>query len=170
MELTVLTALDVLGYLTTAFAVLAGVWVFSVWARGIWEPLRRLGLGLARRRVALFAKGDAQASLKSLLIDSGLFQEQNIVTVSSTADIERVSKCTLFLVNWPDFSDKMPAILASKRTQVALVVYAPVDRGRIPETEMVLLNESPNAVVTNFRGRLLNDLVTSLITTSYDKH
>ena len=27
----------------------------------------------------------------------------------------------------------------------------------------------PNTVVVNFRGRLLNDILTSLITTSYDK-
>ena len=34
---------------------------------------------------------------------------------------------------------------------------------------MSLLDKKRNVVVNNFRGRLLNDIVVSMITTSYEK-
>lgn len=63
----------------------------------------------------------------------------------------------------------MGDILFMKPDECALVVYAPYDQGRIPDEQMKKLDGKRHTAVTNFRGRLLNDIVASMITTSYEK-
>ena len=54
-----------------------------------------------------------------------------------------------------------------KSDTCALIIYVPRVLGLIPEEQMKKLDESRNTAITNFRGRLLNDIVTAMITTSY---
>jgi len=68
-------------------------------------------------------------------------------------------------VFWPDWSDSLADILNKKPDECALIVYAPYGRGRIPDEQMKQLDGTRNTAVTNFRGRLLNDIVTAMITT-----
>ncbi len=78
-------------------------------------------------------------------------------------------KATLFLVFWPDWQDDIQEILNKKDDGVALIVYAPPDpnTGQIPRDKTALLDSYRNTILVNFRGRLLNDIVASMITTSY---
>jgi hypothetical protein len=48
------------------------------------------------------------------------------------------------------------------------VIYA--KPASIPPDKMDNIANRSNTVVVNFRGRLLNDILTSLITTSYDRN
>ena len=150
--------------------VLASMAIAAVvlWFSGIAPALLRLGMGLARRRVAIFAKGDVAGSLKSLLLDSGLFRERNLVLVGYDGDIEKGRSATLFVVYWPDWTENVEEILGQKRDSAALIVYAPQDMGSISKETLAILNKKRNVVVCNFRGRLLNDIVVSMITTSYE--
>ena len=75
----------------------------------------------------------------------------------------------MYLVVWHDWAADIVEILRQKPDQCALIVYAPYDRGRIPDGQMTLLDGKRHTAVTNFRGRLLNDIVASMITTSYEK-
>jgi len=43
------------------------------------------------------------------------------------------------------------------------------EEGLIPREDLGKINQHRNVIIVNFRGRLLNDIVTSLITTSYGK-
>ncbi len=56
-----------------------------------------------------------------------------------------------------------------KKDGEALVIYAPRSGGPIPENIMSELDTKRNVTVVNFRGRLLNDMVTAMITTGYTK-
>ncbi len=77
---------------------------------------------------------------------------------------------TIFLVHWRDFKDKIDLILAKKKSNTALIIYAPQNEGFIEPKEMVeKINSYPNTTIVNFRGRLLNDILVSMITTSYSK-
>jgi hypothetical protein len=144
--------------------------VFGAWGTlsGILPVLVRLGRGLAKRQIAIFAKGDRLQSLKALLLDSKLFKENNIKEVTSVCDIGRAEGITFFLVFWEDWKDEIDHILSSKNDKTALIVYAPVELGDIPQERMQQIGERRNVTVTNFRGRLLNDIVVSMITTSYN--
>ena len=140
-----------------------------LWFRGIIPVLYRLGNGLARRTVAILASSGIQPSLKALLEDSRLFRKKNILAVTGVQDIDRAEEATVLIVYWPDWSDQIDRVLSMKRDQTALIVHAPPDGERIPDGVMAKLNERRNVVVNNFRGRLLTDVVSSLITTSYEK-
>lgn len=129
--------------------------------------LVRLGNGLSRRKIAIFAKGNNLNFLTNLLVDTKLFNKKNLIDVSSSGDFGRAERATVFLVFWDDWQDKIDEILRAKKDNTALVVYAPP--GAIPRDKLVELDNKRNVTVTNFRGRLLNDIVVSMITTSYQK-
>lgn len=166
---TILSGLGWVGTIETAF--LLGVIAYGIvlWARGIFPVLYRLGNGLARRKIVVFAKGDNLTSLRSLLVDCKLFPQKNILDITSSRDIGKAEGASVYLVYWPDWADEIDSILNIKPDKCALVVYAPYDKGRIPEDKMKNLDGKRHTAVTNFRGRLLNDIVTSMITTSYIK-
>lgn len=145
----------------------AAAWAVWLWARGILPALIRLGNGLAKAKIAIFAQGNELASLKSLLTDSTLLKAKNIVEITMPGDVGRAGQASLFLVHWPDWASTYQKILDEKNDGQTLVVYAPHSGGDIPPAVLAELNERRNTTVVRFRGRLLNDIVTAMITTGY---
>ena len=166
---TVWDILDYIGRFSTVLVILATLAAIYGWARGIIPAMLRLGYGLSKRKVAIFATGDNSSSLQALLVDSKIFIEKNIILISSINDIGKAEKATLYLIYWPDWKSELGEVLRKKNDNTALIVYAPQEFGFIPKEQMAALNNHRNVTVTNFRGRLLNDLVVSMITTSYEK-
>jgi hypothetical protein len=163
------TPIGIIGSVETLLLLILVIRGIVLWSTGISPVLYRLGNGLARRKIAIFAKGDNRASLKSLLLDSKLFKESNICEIGGVQDVGKAEEASVYLVFWPDWADEINKILTEKPDKCALVVYAPYDRAKIPEAQMKLLDGKRHTAVTNFRGRLLNDMVTSMITTPYEK-
>lgn len=161
--------IDWIGRITSIIFILTFMYGVYLWLKGIFPATLRLGNGLAKRKVAIFAKGDNFTSLRDLLIDSKLFSQKNIMTVSVRGDFGRAEEQTIFLVYWPDMKANLQSIIDIKKDNTALIVYAPQEMGFIPSSQMTLLNGVRNVTVTNFRGRLLNDLVVSMITTGFGK-
>ena len=162
-----LDLIDWVGRVSTVIVIVSVILGFYAWGKGIFPALWRLGNGLSKRKIALLAKGDNLRSLKSLLVDSKLFNERNIFEISSANDLGRAEQATLFLVYWHDWPNELDEILRVAKDTTALVVYAPQELGFIPQDKMKALNSKRNVMVSNFRGRLLNDIVTGLMTTSY---
>ncbi|HXR65450.1 MAG TPA: hypothetical protein VN729_05990 [Ktedonobacteraceae bacterium] len=162
-----LLILDWTGRVTALLFLLALIGGLYAWIKGILPVLVRLGNGLAKKKIAIFAKGDHLGSLESLLLDSKLFSKKNITGIASESDFGRAERATLFLVYWHDWPDQITQILNAKKNGTALVVYAPHELGQIPRDKMDELNGKLNVMVANFRGRLLNDMLISLMTTSY---
>lgn len=169
-KLTLRDVFDWLGYLATAVVMIQIIAAIILWARGIAPVLIRLGTGLARRKIALFAQGDEASSLENLLKDSKLFKHTNIRIITSEADLGRAEGASIFLVYWPHWKNSIQQILPKKKDSTVLVVYMPQDQGFIDADNIALLSKQRNAVVNNFRGRLLNDIITGMITTSYEKN
>jgi len=166
---SILEILAAVGIIETILLIIGFIWAIVLWIRGISPALYRLGNGLAKRKIAIFAKGDNINSLKSLLCDSGLFREKNIFEITNISDIGKAEEASVYLVYWHDWADDINQVLDKKLDKCALVVYAPYDKGRIPDEQMKDLDGKRHSAVTNFRGRLLNDIVTAMITTSYDR-
>ncbi|MBI5918143.1 MAG: hypothetical protein HY849_02040 [Nitrosomonadales bacterium] len=161
--------IEFVGNVTTVVVIVETLVLIVLWSRGIIPAFWRLGFGLSRRKIAVFAKADMSSSLKDLLLDSRLFSARNITTITSEADAGKCERTTLFLVYWPDWAASIQEILDRKADGTALIIYAPQDKGLIPRETISLLEKRRNVVVSNFRGRLLNDIVVSMITTSYEK-
>ncbi|MFZ2522063.1 MAG: hypothetical protein WAX44_00365 [Minisyncoccia bacterium] len=166
---TLLKIIAFVGVIETIVLVVGIIWGFILWTTGVSPALYRLGNGLAKRKIAVFAKGDNVSSLRSLLTDSKLFREKNIFEITNTVDIGKAEEASVYLVFWHDWADDITQILNKKPDACALIVYAPYEKGRIPDEQMKNLDGKRHTAVTNFRGRLLNDIVTAMITTSYEK-
>ena len=145
------------GFLYTAWLIIAGV--FPVWYR--------LGIGLSKRKIAVFASSEAFESIQTSLVDSMIFKKKNIVHIASN-NIDKAKGQTIFLVDWETFKENIEQVfLARKNYQTAIVIYA--KPASIPHEKMNIIGNRANTVVVNFRGRLLNDILTSLITTAYEQ-
>ena len=73
------------------------------------------------------------------------------------------------MVYWAEFSDKLDDILRNKKDNVPLIIYAPQDKGRIESEDLETINQHRNVIIVNFRGRLINDILVSLMTTGFKK-
>ncbi|MDP2938742.1 MAG: hypothetical protein Q8O13_01495 [Candidatus Omnitrophota bacterium] len=165
---TFLGILDVIGYGTTVVVVIAFLAGIYRWIAGISPALWRLGKGLADRKIAVFADGDDFNSIRDLLIDSNLFKGKNISQITKN-EIKKAGQYSLFLAHWKSISSHLDGILSEKKDGTALLIYAPQEEGFIPKEDIARINQHRNVIVVNFRGRLLNDIMISLITTSYER-
>src|SRR6266849_5551180 len=98
-----ISILDWVGRVTALIFLVTLVLVIYGWFKGILPAVIRLGNGFSKRKIAIFAKGDNLVSLKALLLDAGLFNEKNIIDISSDNDFGRAERATLFLVFWHDW-------------------------------------------------------------------
>ncbi len=154
------------GGLTTTVFVVGIFYKLITMFLGVSPIVFRLGLALWKREVAIFASLEVYESLKSSLIDSKIFQERNIVHIKID-NIDKAKNKTIFLIDWKSFGDQIDSVFSSRHSdQTAIVIYAKPQS--IPHDKMNDIANRPNTVVVNFRGRLLNDILTSLITTSYE--
>ena len=156
--------LDWVGRATTVLFLITLVAGVIAWGRGILPPLWRMGNGFAKRKIAIFAKSENLGILESILLGSSLFNKKNLIGITSPNDLDRAEQATLFLVYWHDWKDSIEKIIEAKKYSTALVVYAPQEH--IEADKMALLNSKRNVVLANFRGRLLNDVIVSLISTN----
>jgi hypothetical protein len=163
-----LTFIAIVGTVETIILICATIYGIVLCIRGILPVLIRLGNGLAKREIAIFAKGDNVESLKNLLLDSKLFREKNIRVITKKEDMEIAKRSAVYLVFWSDWANDIDEILKMKPDECSLNIYAPFEKGRVPDEQMVKMDGKRHTAVANFRGRLLNDIVSSMITTSYE--
>lgn len=157
----------IVGGLTVTLGVLGFFYKVVCWIFGITPIILRLGIALWKRKIAIFGNVEIFESLKSLLIESKIFKEKNIVHIKSD-NIDKAKDETIFLIDWETFGNKIEAVFSARKNhQTAIVIYA--KPASIPPDKMSCIANRANTVVVNFRGRLLNDILTSLITTSYDR-
>lgn len=155
----------ILSGLITLLVLLDVSYTIYLIVKGIIPVWIRLGRGLSKRKIAVFAEEEFD-SLKSMLVDSGIFLESNVVKIDRNS-IKKAEDLTLFLVHWKSFEPELENILKMKKDSAALVIYAPQSEGFIDKTALEELNQHRNTIIVNFRGRLLNDILVSMITTGY---
>lgn len=157
----------IVGGLTVTLGVIGFLYKVICWIFGITPIVFRLGITLWKRRVAIFGSIEVFESIKASLTDSKIFKAGNIVLITSD-NIDKAKNETIFLVDWETFGNKIDQIFSARQNhQTAIVIYAKPQS--IPQEKMNDIANRANTVVVNFRGRLLNDILTSLITTSYDR-
>lgn len=158
---------SVFGGISTLILIIIFLYKIISWFIGITPLVLRLGIALWKREIAIFSSLEVFESLKLSLIDSKIFKSKKITHIERN-NIDKSKGKTLFLIDWDSFNDNIENIFNIRGNhQTAIVIYA--KPASIPEDKMIDFANRPNTVVVNFRGRLLNDIITSLITTSYDK-
>ena len=119
----ILNAIGIVGTIETIILIILLTRTIILWGKGISPVLYRLGNGLANRKIAIFAKHDNRASLKSLLLDSELFNEKNICEISGEQDIGKAEDASVYLVYWQDWASSIEENSCNEtRSKCALVV------------------------------------------------
>lgn len=131
-------------------------------------PVRyRLWIGLSKREIAIFADSKFD-ELSWVLIDSKIFSKRNIIKIE-LSNIKKANDISLLLVHRDYIKNNVNNILNIKNHSDALIIYAPQDEWFIDKNILAQLNLQSNCTIVNFRWRLLNDILVSMITTSYEK-
>lgn len=157
----------VVGGLATILMIFSFLYVSYLVIKGVFPVWYRLGIGLSKRKVAIFGSVEVFESIKASLTDSKIFKEKNVVHIKLD-NIDKAKDETIFLVDWETFENKIEQVFSARKNhQTAIVIYA--KPASVPNEKMSDIANRANTVVVNFRGRLLNDILTSLITTSYDR-
>jgi len=154
------------GRVSTLLFILASLYAVYLSLRGILPVLYRLGLALSKRRIAIFAESDDFNNLKNVLVDSKLFKEKNILQIDKES-IRKAEGESLLLLHWESFKDRLDAVLEIKKDAAALIVYAPTEGGKIDDDAMKKISDHRNIIVVNFRGRLVNDVLACMMTSSW---
>ncbi len=71
----------------------------------------------------------------------------------------------ILIVNWDDWGSKVDQILNKKTPETGIIVYALP--GKIDPADMMKLQEHNFVTVTNFRGRLITDMLTMALAIRY---
>lgn len=157
----------IVGGISTVIAIVTFIYTIYIVLNGIIPVWIRLGKGLSNRKIAVYAENDFN-NFKSMLLDSGIFKEKNIEQITNES-LAKGETHTMMLVSYMDFKDKIEKILSYKKDSDSLIIYAPQSGERIELDLMNRINENRNSIVVNMKGRLLNDILTSMITTIYEK-
>lgn len=155
---------NIIGGISTLLAisvVFTGIFLAIKGCLPVWY---RLGIGLTRTEIAIFASSQFE-NLKGMLIDSKIFREKNLLRINDN-DLKKAEGKAIFLVHWKDYQKHLEEILLIKKDSTTLIVYAPQEEGFIDSESMKIINHQRNTIIVNFRGRLLNDIFVSLMTTS----
>lgn len=163
----------IVGGISTLIAIGGLLLVLLFWFLGITPLLWRLGLGRWLRKIAIAANDETFNSLRTDLVDSGVFRKGNISKISKN-HLSKVKDNSLILVDYQSFTEKdIYQILNDKKSATGMVFYFtefnPIEGKKIPDQMVQAIGRKENTTVVNFRGRLLNDIITTLITTSYGK-
>lgn len=145
--------------------------IFS-WGLGVFPLFWRLGFGRWSRKIDIAADNANFNSLKSDLLETGIFREKNMRQVCNTC-ISKAKNSGLLLVHYQSFSaDQIKTLLSCKKPNAGYIFYFPEFNpatNKIPDDIRDLINNEQFTTVVNFRGRLINDIMTTLLSTSYDK-
>jgi hypothetical protein len=154
------------GGLTVVFATLGIVYRVICIALGVSPLIFRIGKAIWRRKVAIIGSSEAFSSLKDCVINSNIFKKDNVIHIPID-NIEKSKEYTILLIDWDTCGNHIDNIfLARKDQNTAVIIFA--KPGSVPNEKMAEIGNRSNTVVVNFKGRLLNDILNSLITTSFD--
>ena len=155
----------IMGGLATLIIIGSSFYTLYLISKGVIPVWYRIGIGLSKRKVAIFAD-ENYSDLDNLIKSSKIF---NATIKIHKNDIKKAENETIFLVHLGEYEDKIDEIISIKKASTPLIAYAPAQTGKVKQDYLNKINDQPNGVIVNFRGRLLNDIFTSVITTSYDK-
>lgn len=164
--------IDIVGIFATVFSIALFIWAVISWWLGVFPLFLRLGFGRWTRKIAVVANDEKYNSLRADLIDTGVFREKNIYQIKNDF-LSKIKDATLALVHYQSFTEaEINTILANKKSNAGFIFYFPEftpPTTVIPTEMMKAINNQQFTTIVNMRGRLVNDIVTTLLSTSYEK-
>lgn len=161
---TLVAVLDWFGRGSALILIAAVVWRFILWLRGV-VPLSIRAGSIRQHTVAIFSNSENFGELVHTLEATSLFGKKNFSNIGTVGDLDSCDGKHVFIVNWADWGEYIDKILEKKTKETGVIVYALP--GRIPQPEMEKLQNYNFVTVTNFKGRLITDLITMALAIRY---
>ena len=159
---------EIVGMITTTAMIFGGIALFFGWFLGVFLVMKRLGLGRWYRKILIISTNDGGQTLKKDLVDSGVFREKN-VTIANDNSLADIKDSDLILYDYWKLPGCIDEVLRNKQKRAGLIVYSPANNQRMSADVVEMVNKEPFTVLVNMRGRLVNDILITLMSTSYDK-
>lgn len=157
----------IIGGLATIMSILLVISKFIEWLWGITPLAWRIGSSLSNRKICIVGDTDSTATIKQILVDSGLFKTKNISAIHAN-NIDIIKSFTVIVFDWETAGSEIENVFHYRRSSHTPVVIL-AKPGSIESSKMFDIANRVNTCVVNFKGRLINDIVTSLITTKNEK-
>ena len=152
----------VFGGLSALLILLGVLYQIICWFLGVTPIIARLGKAIWKRDVSIVGNKESFEFLRDTLLSSELFRKKNI-TFIDTKTLEKVKKSSLILVDWETSEDKIDTIFVNRKDEsVPVIIY--VGANKISGEKIAELGNRINTIVVNFRGRLVNDVLISMMT------
>lgn len=158
---------ELIGGATTAATIITTVVIVFFAITGLLKAMWRFGIGVAWRKVFIVADADARDELQGDLMRSGIVRKRNIKTMTR-GQISNLKGARLIILDYGYLEeDETVRIVSQKDSDCGVLVYA--KPGTIPGEVMEKLNLSQHVSVVNFRGRLVNEVLILLLSTSFSR-
>lgn len=129
----------------------------------------RFGLALFKKKIAIVASDDDCRDLEEDLADSGLIKKKNIEHISDK-HLAKVNEALLLVVVYGYLHEEdFKALVRGKNAQCGLIVYCSPENGYVSKEDKALLGKTAFTTLCNFRGRLVNDVLLMMLSTSFKK-
>ena len=160
---TIQIIFDIIVSVLTVFGILWAL-ISKVW--GFSELLKRFGT-VSSREISIVAELSSFSSLRKDLTDTGIIREKNVKQIDK-GHLSEVKDSKLLLVDYTYLTDsELSNVLRDKSSKCGLIIYAPPvsPPRRLPDSVMEAVAKQPYTLLVNFRGRLVNDVLTAMMTT-----
>lgn len=161
------SARDCITAICSVFGFIALLVVAAGSFAGITQALIRFELALFAKKIAIIAGLDDFNDIRKDLVNSGLIKTRNIQHVTNKHLDEAQSALLMIIVHEYLSNEEFNAVVRGKKPQCGLIVYCPPEKGRIDEQGMKLLSMISFTALCNFRGRMVNDVLLMMLSTSF---
>lgn len=132
---------------------------------GLVKPAYRFGIGIAWKKVFIVADGNTRQELQGDLERSGIIRKRNILE-KTDGQISDLAAARLIILEYGYLGEeKIQNIVSNKCSDCGVLIYA--KPREISDESMSRLNRSQHVSVVNLRGRLVNEILLLLISTSF---
>lgn len=129
----------------------------------------RFGLALYGKKIMVVSGSNDYRDLEEDLSSSGLIKRKNVLHISDKQLSKTRDALLLIVVYGYLNNDDFQNVVRNKSARCGLIVHCPPEKGRIAAEEMELLSKSAFTALCNFRGRLVNDVLLMMLSTSFKK-
>lgn len=158
---TVQTLIDIIFAIGTILFVIACI-------VGVVKPAYRFGMGISFKKTYIVSDNEATFhTIEDDLVSSGLIKKNNIVRLTSSS-IDKLAGARLIILDFASLGQEIIIQAINKKTpNCGALVYA--RPGEVPNAVMEKLNNCHHVSVVNFRGRLINETLMLMLSTSFSK-
>lgn len=167
----IVNVVNIAGLICTSVCIVATIGTVIVWSRFIIPVLRRFGMVIWKRQIAIVSNDPSLVtSIEIDLTSTHMLRKKNLCGIPIN-NLKDLPKYSVVIIDCGSFSEeaKLAKVIDDMDASIGVVLYCRPGCKRLSDELMMKVNNSSRVILTNFRGRLVNDIVASLVSTPYEE-